>query len=64
MNTDSRLGDPSKRKFQFKSCSGAVTSDVLNIQIPSLDSGQNAIMLSIGKPLGIFIGVGTLLNSL
>lgn len=49
INTDERLGDPAKRKFQFKSCSGAVTKDVLEKQIPSIDSGQQAILLSIGK---------------
>lgn len=49
VNTDPRLGDSSKRKFQFNSCSGAVTKDVLDHQIPNLDSGQQAIMLSIGE---------------
>jgi len=49
INNDDRLGDPGKRNFQFKSCSGAVTKDVLEKQIPSIDGGQQVILLSIGK---------------
>lgn len=49
VNTDPRLGDPSKRTFQFLSCSGAVTKDVLEKQIPDLKANQQAILLSIGK---------------
>ncbi|PGH17920.1 hypothetical protein AJ79_00819 [Helicocarpus griseus UAMH5409] len=48
INNDARLGDPGARKFQFKSCSGATTEDVLEKQIPSLDKDQQAIILSIG----------------
>lgn len=47
VHNDPRLGDPKNRKFQFLSCSGAVTDDVLQKQIPDLDQGQQAIMLSI-----------------
>lgn len=35
--------------FQFLSCSGAVTQDVLDDQIPALSSNQDAILLSIGN---------------
>jgi hypothetical protein len=48
VNTDYRLGDPAKRKFQFKSCSGAVMDDVLTRQIPKIDSNQQVIMISAG----------------
>ncbi|GKU19782.1 unnamed protein product [Fusarium langsethiae] len=60
LNQDTRLGDPSKRKFQFVSCSGAVMKDVLEKQIPELDNGQDAITLSIG---GNDVGLVNLLNS-
>jgi hypothetical protein len=46
---DSRLGDPTIRTFQFKSCSGALTADVVNDQIPKIDSNQQIILLSAGK---------------
>jgi len=49
INQDSRLGDPSARKFQFKSCSGAVAQDVLDDQIPNIDGNQQAILLSVGE---------------
>ncbi|OAR01499.1 hypothetical protein LLEC1_05006 [Akanthomyces lecanii] len=49
LNTDDRLGDSSKRKFQFESCSGAVTKDILDKQIPRIDSNQQVILLSAGK---------------
>lgn len=45
---DERLGDPSRRKFQFLSCSGAVTKDVLDIQIPRMENDQQVILLSAG----------------
>ncbi|KAF5019289.1 hypothetical protein F66182_8707 [Fusarium sp. NRRL 66182] len=48
VHQDSRLGDKSKRKFQFHSCSGAVVKQVIEDQLPNVDSGQNAIMLSAG----------------
>ena len=48
VNGDERLGDPAKRKFQFESCSGAVVQDVIDDQIPALDSGQEVILLSAG----------------
>ncbi|KAK2761656.1 hypothetical protein FQN54_001484 [Arachnomyces sp. PD_36] len=48
INNDERLGDPSTRNFQFKSCSGALTQDVLDEQIPAIDSEQQAILLSVG----------------
>ncbi|KAF5660854.1 integrin alpha n-terminal [Fusarium heterosporum] len=60
LNQDSTIGDPSKRKFQFLSCSGAVMKDVLEKQIPNLDGDQDAITLSIG---GNDIGLISLLNS-
>lgn len=48
VSQDARFGDTAPN-FQFLSCSGAVTTDVLDTQIPNMNSGQNAIMLSIGK---------------
>ena len=45
---DPRFGD-NYPDFQFLSCSGAKIDDVLNDQIPDLESGQQAIMLSVGK---------------
>ncbi|RYP70471.1 hypothetical protein DL769_004960 [Monosporascus sp. CRB-8-3] len=48
INNDPRLGDPSGRNFQFQACSGAVTEDVLENQIPSVDSDQQVVLLSIG----------------
>ncbi|TLD05009.1 uncharacterized protein PgNI_09260 [Pyricularia grisea] len=48
IHTDGRLGNPSTRSFQFKSCSGAVVKDVVEKQIPSLDSLQQVILLSAG----------------
>ncbi|KAM0542975.1 hypothetical protein ACHAPJ_012532 [Fusarium lateritium] len=44
---DPRFGD-NYPDFQFLSCSGAKIDDVLNDQIPDLESGQQAIMLSVG----------------
>ncbi|KAF4436965.1 integrin alpha n-terminal [Fusarium austroafricanum] len=60
VNQDSRIGNPSERTFQFLSCSGAVTKDVLDKQIPKLDDNQDAITLSIG---GNDVGLVSLLNS-
>ncbi|KAF4990980.1 hypothetical protein FDECE_14187 [Fusarium decemcellulare] len=48
INQDERLGNPSNRKFQFKSCSGAVIQNVIEDQIPSIDSDQQIILLSAG----------------
>ncbi|KAH6949082.1 SGNH hydrolase-type esterase domain-containing protein, partial [Fusarium avenaceum] len=48
INQDERLGDASKRKFQFKSCSGAVIKNVIEDQLPNIDSGQQVILLSAG----------------
>lgn len=48
VNQDGRLGDSTKRKFQFESCSGAVVQDVIDDQIPAVDSGQQVILLSAG----------------
>ncbi|KAL2076239.1 hypothetical protein VTL71DRAFT_1182 [Oculimacula yallundae] len=45
ISRDSRLGKPA---FQFKSCSGAVSADIIKNQIPGLDSNQDAILLSVG----------------
>ncbi|KAJ4007802.1 hypothetical protein NW766_009607 [Fusarium irregulare] len=60
VNQDDRIGDPAKRSFQFLSCSGAVIKDVIDDQIPKLDSNQDAITLSIG---GNDVGLVNLLNS-
>jgi hypothetical protein len=49
VHQDEQLGDPTARKFQFKSCSGALTTEVLSDQIPALDANQQVILLSIGK---------------
>ncbi|KAH7128006.1 SGNH hydrolase-type esterase domain-containing protein [Dactylonectria estremocensis] len=48
VSNDERLGDAANRNFQFKSCSGAVSKDVLEQQIPALDADQQVILLSIG----------------
>ncbi|RYC89779.1 hypothetical protein BFJ63_vAg7437 [Fusarium oxysporum f. sp. narcissi] len=48
INQDERLGDPSKRNFQFKSCSGAVIRNVIEDQLLSIDSDQQIILLSTG----------------
>ena len=48
VNSDPSLGDPSKRTFQFLSCSGALSKDVLEKQIPRLSSDQQVILLSVG----------------
>ena len=49
INNDPRLGDPEERTFEFKSCSGVLAMDILDEQIPALDSGQQAILLSVAK---------------
>jgi len=49
INSDGRLGDKASRNFQFKSCSGAVISDVVDKQIPAIDSNQQVILLSAGE---------------
>ena len=48
INTDPSLGDPKGRTFQYFACSGAITTDVTNSQIPSLKSGIQMATLSIG----------------
>ncbi|KAM0691538.1 hypothetical protein Q7P36_007737, partial [Cladosporium allicinum] len=48
LNQDGWLGDASARTFQFVSCSGAVTKDVLETQIPRIDGNQEIILLSAG----------------
>ncbi|KAJ5086483.1 hypothetical protein NUU61_007790 [Penicillium alfredii] len=48
VNENSALGDKSKRKFQFESCSGALTKEVTDDQVKRIDDGQQAIMLSAG----------------
>ncbi|KAH2312531.1 hypothetical protein KXV47_003722 [Aspergillus fumigatus] len=40
--------DPAARTFQFVSCSGAVTADVLDKQNPKISGNQQVILLSIG----------------
>ncbi|KAK2882542.1 hypothetical protein FQN49_000227 [Arthroderma sp. PD_2] len=49
VNQDERLGDSKNRKFQFQACSGALTKDVLDKQIPLVEKEQDAILLSVGK---------------
>lgn len=49
VNQNPALGDSSKRKFQFESCSGALTNEVRDKQVKRIDDGQNAIMLSAGE---------------
>ena len=46
--SDASFGDPAGRTFQYVACSGAVTKDVTNKQIPSLKSGIQMAMLTIG----------------
>lgn len=44
-----RLGDPSQRDFDFRSCSGAVMADVMYDQVPALKGDQQIILLSAGR---------------
>ncbi|KAK2007905.1 kinetoplastid membrane protein 11 [Colletotrichum eremochloae] len=46
---DARLGNRATRNFQFKSCSGATSSEVIEHQIPRLDGNQDVILLSAGQ---------------
>ncbi|KAL9621816.1 MAG: hypothetical protein Q9160_003789 [Pyrenula sp. 1 TL-2023] len=59
INNDARMGQNSNQKFQFLSCSGALSTDVLKKQVPSLDSGLDAVMISAG---GNDVGLSTALN--
>ncbi|KAJ6025713.1 hypothetical protein N7444_013392 [Penicillium canescens] len=52
--TDERLGDQAARTFWFESCSGAVTDDVLNDQIPNINGNQQVILLSAGMYIPVF----------
>jgi hypothetical protein len=47
VKTDARFGD-NEPNFQFLSCSGARSKEIREKQIPDLNSGQDAIMLSVG----------------
>ncbi|KAK2029623.1 hypothetical protein LX32DRAFT_588194 [Colletotrichum zoysiae] len=49
VDADARLGNRATRNFQFKSCSGATSSEVIEHQIPSLDGNQDVILLSAGQ---------------
>lgn len=49
IHTDERLGDPSARNFDFRSCSGAVIADVQKDQIPKINGNQQVILLSAGE---------------
>ncbi|KAG2019298.1 hypothetical protein GB937_005212 [Aspergillus fischeri] len=48
IHNDPQLGDPEARTFQFVSCSGAVTADALDKQIPQISGNQQVILLSVG----------------
>ncbi|QIW96307.1 hypothetical protein AMS68_001825 [Peltaster fructicola] len=48
LSQDLRLGDLAKRNFQFLSCSGAVSKDVIEKQLPRLEGNQDVILLSAG----------------
>ncbi len=48
LNNDPRLGDPKRREFEFRSCSGAVTREVIDNQVSELASDQQVILLSTG----------------
>ncbi|VUC37277.1 unnamed protein product [Clonostachys rosea] len=48
INQNPRLGASETRSFQFESCSGAVTQDVIDKQIPVSDSNQQVILFSAG----------------
>lgn len=54
VSIDPRFGDTAPN-FQFLSCSGAVTKDLLDIQIPAMNANQNAILLSTGAELSISV---------
>jgi hypothetical protein len=49
VDEDVRLGEPAAHVFQFKSCSRAVTQDVLDHHIPAIDSSQQVVLLSVVK---------------
>ncbi|MCJ1293439.1 hypothetical protein MMC34_004994 [Xylographa carneopallida] len=42
------LGGGSTRKFDFLACAGATSSDVLNQQVPAMQSNVQAVLLSAG----------------
>lgn len=46
VNGNPSLGDPAGRKFQFESCSGALTHEIKDDQIPRIDDGQDVVLLS------------------
>jgi hypothetical protein len=64
IHTDERLGDEAARNFQFESCSGAVTSDVLKKQIPALNANQQVILISAGNTIAQVypMNIGTVLK--
>lgn len=49
VHTDGRLGDPKKRDFKFKSCSGAVMKEIHEDQVLQLEGSQDVIMISAGE---------------
>lgn len=59
VNQMAALGDPKDRKFQFHSCSGATSEEILKDQLPRIDNGQDAILLSAG---GNDVGFVSILN--
>ncbi|KAI8718199.1 SGNH-hydro domain-containing protein [Fusarium sp. LHS14.1] len=57
VNQDGRLGDKSKRRFQFQSCSGATLEDLRKRQIPHIDKGQQVILVSAGANDAEFVNI-------
>jgi hypothetical protein len=43
------LGEDKKDKFQFRSCSGAVTQEIIVHQVDTVAVDQDMIMFSAGK---------------
>ena len=48
INQDDRMGDPSKRTFQFLACSGATSKTMIDNQVPQAGQNQQLITLSAG----------------
>jgi hypothetical protein len=48
LNNDPALGDNPSRQFQDFACSGSTIADVLNKQVPQLDTDEDMVTLTVG----------------
>ncbi|KAF2727810.1 SGNH hydrolase, partial [Polyplosphaeria fusca] len=48
IQNDPDMGDPANREFMYLSCSGAVSKEMLDKQIPNVPDGQDVITISAG----------------